>query len=147
MASHTTFFTLGPTSTSSTAKHHHDHVLTGDWKGFRDCHIHPDLALIYIASPRQTHSSNWLPQRALQTVSLVIRTTQPAYRASPCPFRCDRGIVLHLTRPANVQQLRSPRHQHPPNQQPPMTVIRILLRAHNRHPKPIRPTLQPSYPL
>lgn len=24
-----------------------DHVLTGDWKGNRDCHIRPDLVLIY----------------------------------------------------------------------------------------------------
>jgi mRNA interferase YafQ len=25
----------------------HDHALTGDWRGFRDCHIRPDLVLIY----------------------------------------------------------------------------------------------------
>ncbi len=24
-----------------------DHALTGDWKGFRDCHIEPDWLLIY----------------------------------------------------------------------------------------------------
>ena len=24
-----------------------DHALTGDWKDFRDCHIKPDLVLIY----------------------------------------------------------------------------------------------------
>lgn len=24
-----------------------DHALTGDWKDFRDCHIKPDLLLIY----------------------------------------------------------------------------------------------------
>jgi mRNA interferase YafQ len=24
-----------------------DHVLTGDWKGFRDCHIQPDWVMIY----------------------------------------------------------------------------------------------------
>ncbi len=24
-----------------------DHALTGDWLGFRDCHIKPDLVLIY----------------------------------------------------------------------------------------------------
>ncbi|MGV8000691.1 type II toxin-antitoxin system YafQ family toxin [Photorhabdus temperata subsp. temperata] len=24
-----------------------DHALTGDWKDFRDCHIKPDLILIY----------------------------------------------------------------------------------------------------
>lgn len=24
-----------------------DHTLGGDWKGFRDCHIKPDLVLIY----------------------------------------------------------------------------------------------------
>ncbi|MFG6360330.1 MAG: type II toxin-antitoxin system YafQ family toxin [Mailhella sp.] len=26
---------------------HHDHLLTGDKKGYRDCHIKPDLLLIY----------------------------------------------------------------------------------------------------
>ena len=25
----------------------HDHALTGEWKSFRDCHIKPDLVLIY----------------------------------------------------------------------------------------------------
>lgn len=24
-----------------------DHSLTGEWKGFRDCHVRPDLVLIY----------------------------------------------------------------------------------------------------
>lgn len=24
-----------------------DHALTGDWKGYRDCHVRPDLVLIY----------------------------------------------------------------------------------------------------
>jgi mRNA interferase YafQ len=26
---------------------HRDHALTGDWKGFRDCHIQPDWVMIY----------------------------------------------------------------------------------------------------
>jgi mRNA interferase YafQ len=26
---------------------HRDHSLTGDWLGHRDCHIKPDLVLIY----------------------------------------------------------------------------------------------------
>jgi mRNA interferase YafQ len=26
---------------------HRDHVLTGQWRDFRDCHIRPDLVLIY----------------------------------------------------------------------------------------------------
>lgn len=25
----------------------HDHALTGDWEGFRECHITPDWLLIY----------------------------------------------------------------------------------------------------
>ena len=29
------------------AEKHRDHVLTGDWKDHRDCHIKPDLVLIY----------------------------------------------------------------------------------------------------
>lgn len=27
-----------------------DHPLQGDWKGFRDCHIKPDLVIIYAKS-------------------------------------------------------------------------------------------------
>ena len=26
---------------------HHDHALAGDWKDHRDCHVKPDLVLIY----------------------------------------------------------------------------------------------------
>ncbi|PIT68571.1 type II toxin-antitoxin system YafQ family toxin [Bartonella tribocorum] len=26
---------------------YHDHALTGNWKDYRDCHIRPDLVLIY----------------------------------------------------------------------------------------------------
>ncbi len=26
---------------------YHDHPLTGEWKDFRDCHVKPDLLLIY----------------------------------------------------------------------------------------------------
>ena len=26
---------------------HRDHALTGDWKGWRDCHVEPDWVLIY----------------------------------------------------------------------------------------------------
>jgi mRNA interferase YafQ len=29
------------------AEKHRDHALTGDWKDFRDCHIKPNLVLIY----------------------------------------------------------------------------------------------------
>ena len=27
--------------------HYRDHALTGDWKDYRDCHIKPDMVLIY----------------------------------------------------------------------------------------------------
>ncbi|MDA8308223.1 MAG: type II toxin-antitoxin system YafQ family toxin [Deltaproteobacteria bacterium] len=27
--------------------HHCDHELSGEWKGYRECHIRPDLLLIY----------------------------------------------------------------------------------------------------
>jgi mRNA interferase YafQ len=30
---------------------HRDHALTGDWKDFRDCHVKPDLVLIYRKPP------------------------------------------------------------------------------------------------
>ena len=26
---------------------HHDHALSGQWADFRDCHVRPDLVLIY----------------------------------------------------------------------------------------------------
>lgn len=29
------------------AERYYDHALNGDWKNFRDCHIKPDLMLIY----------------------------------------------------------------------------------------------------
>lgn len=25
----------------------HDHELSGDWKGYRECHVKPDLLLVY----------------------------------------------------------------------------------------------------
>ena len=32
---------------TSLARRHVDHALTGDWADHRDCHIRPDLILIY----------------------------------------------------------------------------------------------------
>lgn len=29
------------------AAKHRDHALAGDWKDYRDCHVRPDLVLIY----------------------------------------------------------------------------------------------------
>jgi len=29
------------------AEKHRDHALTGEWKDYRDCHVKPDLVLIY----------------------------------------------------------------------------------------------------
>lgn len=29
------------------AEKHHDHSLSGKWKDHRDCHVKPDLVLIY----------------------------------------------------------------------------------------------------
>ena len=29
------------------AERHRDHALTGEWKDHRDCHVKPDLVLIY----------------------------------------------------------------------------------------------------
>jgi mRNA interferase YafQ len=29
------------------APQYHDHDLIGDWKGYRECHVKPDLLLIY----------------------------------------------------------------------------------------------------
>lgn len=30
------------------AEKHHDHALSGDYKGFRECHIKPDWLLVYL---------------------------------------------------------------------------------------------------
>lgn len=35
------------------APKHHDHPLTGDWVGFRECHITPDWLLIYYIDDRE----------------------------------------------------------------------------------------------
>ena len=32
---------------STLPERHRDHPLTGDWKDHRDCHVKPDLVLIY----------------------------------------------------------------------------------------------------
>jgi mRNA interferase YafQ len=31
-----------------------DHALTGDWSGYRDCHIRPDIVLIYQKPDEET---------------------------------------------------------------------------------------------
>jgi mRNA interferase YafQ len=33
---------------------HRDHALTGEWKDHRDCHIKPDLVLIYRKPDEET---------------------------------------------------------------------------------------------
>jgi mRNA interferase YafQ len=35
-------------------KRFHDHALTGEWQDFRDCHIRPDLVLIYQKPDKNT---------------------------------------------------------------------------------------------
>ena len=32
---------------ASLPENHHDHPLRGRWRGFRECHVYPDLLLIY----------------------------------------------------------------------------------------------------
>lgn len=34
-------------------EHLHDHALTGNWKGWRNCHIEPDWLLIYKRLPEE----------------------------------------------------------------------------------------------
>ena len=31
-----------------------DHALTGEWRDFRDCHVRPDLVLIYMRDGAET---------------------------------------------------------------------------------------------
>jgi mRNA interferase YafQ len=32
-------------------RQYHDHELSGEWVGYRDCHLAPDLVLIYRVTP------------------------------------------------------------------------------------------------
>jgi mRNA interferase YafQ len=41
-------------SDQSLPQRHFDHPLSGEWSGFRDCHIRPDLVLIYEKPDTQT---------------------------------------------------------------------------------------------
>jgi len=34
--------------------HHRDHDLSGDWAGYRECHLKPDLLLVYRKSDADT---------------------------------------------------------------------------------------------
>ena len=36
------------------AAKHRDHDLSGDWTGYRDCHVKPDLVLIYQKTQENT---------------------------------------------------------------------------------------------
>ncbi len=36
------------------AARHHDHPLVGEWRDHRDCHIKPDLVLIYRKTDENT---------------------------------------------------------------------------------------------
>ncbi len=36
------------------AERHHDHHLVGEWKDHRDCHVKPDLILIYRKTDENT---------------------------------------------------------------------------------------------
>lgn len=39
--------------------HHKDHKLTGNWSGFRDCHVFNDLVLIYRKYDKKDGSSKY----------------------------------------------------------------------------------------
>ena len=41
-------------SDQSLPQRYFDHSLSGEWSGFRDCHIRPDLVLIYEKPDAQT---------------------------------------------------------------------------------------------
>ena len=37
---------------------HHDHALTGEWADYRDCHVKPDLVLVFTDGVRATPCSS-----------------------------------------------------------------------------------------
>ena len=39
---------------------HRDHVLSGGWSGYRECHVKPDLVLIYAKPDDLTLTLAWL---------------------------------------------------------------------------------------
>src|SRR5215469_10326570 len=46
-----------------------DHALSGEWSGYRDCHVSPDLLLLIYAKPVASCAAarqGWFPQRAVR---------------------------------------------------------------------------------
>lgn len=39
--------------------HHKDHKLSGDWNGFKDCHVFSDLVLIYRKFDKSDNNKNY----------------------------------------------------------------------------------------
>jgi mRNA interferase YafQ len=51
---------------------HRDHALLGEWSGFRECHVKPDLLLVYRKSPGLlSFGAPWLSQRTLSVSAVV----------------------------------------------------------------------------
>ena len=40
-----------------------DHMLTGIWAGYHECHVQPNWLLIYLIEPDPDIDQNWDPQR------------------------------------------------------------------------------------
>ena len=69
----------------------HDHALKGRWAGYRECHIRPDLLLIYKKPDQRTLRLAGLGNHAL------------AVRLKPYPVNIDKADYLNQQRPARPQ--------------------------------------------
>ena len=85
---------------------HHDHALSGPWTDFRDCHIRPDLVLIYRnpgkRRPQHTSRRRSLDRSSLADLDLsevVVHAGRKSYRLAGkaravAASRLDRDLGL-----------------------------------------------------
>ena len=74
------------------APRHHAHALSGDWKDHRDCHVKPDLVLIY-QKPRRRHATACSPRVTFGTRALTSPVVQGMRRVDQRLDSRRDGIV------------------------------------------------------
>lgn len=71
---------------------HHDHALTGNWKDHRDCHIKPDLVLIY--RKPDDESSIWCASVPAASSACSTSPIRPRRRVQAIAMLQHRGHAL-----------------------------------------------------
>jgi mRNA interferase YafQ len=79
---------------------HRDHDLSGDWAGYRECHIKPDLLLIHRA-PRKTI----FPKNALIRINCLCKRFRQKLRFFEVPYRKSDPDTLRLARLGSHSEL------------------------------------------